>query len=298
MTNQALCHAQEVAAGQRFEFGKNWQLFLKTLTPQQIARAEDSLREMLDVTDLTGTSMLDIGSGSGLFSLAARRLGARVHSFDYDPHSVAAAQSLRERFFPGDEQWTVEEGSALDADYLRSLGQFDLVYSWGVLHHTGAMWQALDNAALPVASGGRLFVAIYNTQPFWTPLNKLLKRSYVRSGRVGKSLIAGSFIASQIGLFLAADTCRLRSPLSRYRTYRRGMSYWRDWIDWVGGYPFETATVDEICTFYHQRGFLPEKLKTTRRSGCNQFVLRKAAESGALTAPRFTLALGPNREAA
>ncbi len=182
MSSDASCHAEEVAIGQRFEFGKNWQHFLRSLTPKRIGLAEDSLREMLGVPDLAGTSMLDVGSGSGLFSLAARRLGARVHSFDYDPYSVACTRSLREQFFPGDEQWTIEEGSALDADYMRSLGQYDLVYSWGVLHHTGAMWQALDNAVLPVAPGGRLFVAIYNTQYLWTPLHKVLKRSYVRSG--------------------------------------------------------------------------------------------------------------------
>ena len=135
-----------------------------------------------------------------------------------------------------------------------------------------------------------MFVAIYNTQPFWTPLNKLLKRSYVRSGRVGKSLIAGSFIASQIGLAFVKDTVRLCNPLSRYRNYRtRGMSRWHDWIDWVGGYPFETATVDQICTFYHQRGFLPEKIKPSTRSGCSQFVLRKSSRVRSFDrAQRFT----------
>ena len=102
-----------------------------------------SLREMLGMEDLRGQSFLDIGSGSGLFSLAARRLGARVHSFDYDPHSVAGTKELRRRFFREDPAWTVESGSALDADYVRGLGPFDIVYSWGVLHHTGSMWEAL-----------------------------------------------------------------------------------------------------------------------------------------------------------
>src|ERR1051325_1002529 len=155
-------HAQEVAAGERFEFGRNWSRFLETLTDREIAQAENSLRKMLGVDTLAGQSFVDIGSGSGLFSLAARRLGARVHSLDYDPHSVACTAELRRRYFPNDTEWTVEEGSALDADYVASLGSFDMVYSWGVLHHTGAMWQALDHAQRPVAAGGKLFVAIYN----------------------------------------------------------------------------------------------------------------------------------------
>src|SRR5438876_9016826 len=146
-------HAIEIARGERFEFGKNWSRFLILLDEPRIVRAEQSLKQMLEIENLEGRSFLDIGSGSGLFSLAARRLGARVHSFDYDPHSVACTKELRRRYFNNDPDWRIEEGSALDADYIKSVGPFDVVYSWGVLHHTGAMWTALDNAQLPVAAG-------------------------------------------------------------------------------------------------------------------------------------------------
>ncbi|HWC76414.1 MAG TPA: class I SAM-dependent methyltransferase, partial [Blastocatellia bacterium] len=154
-------HAIELARGERFAFGQNWARYLEGLDESRIQDAETSLKEMLEVEDLQGKSFLDIGSGSGLFSLAARRLGARVHSLDYDPQSVACTSELRRRYFPGDSSWTVEEGSTLDREYLNSLGSFDVVYSWGVLHHTGRMWEALDNALVPVKPGGRLFVAIY-----------------------------------------------------------------------------------------------------------------------------------------
>src|SRR5215510_1899574 len=107
---------EEVARGERFEFGKNWRRFLEGVRDEQIVTAESSLKRMLGVDSLAGLSFLDIGSGSGLFSLAARRLGARVHSFDYDPQSVACAAELRHRYFPGDGGWVVEKGSALDAD--------------------------------------------------------------------------------------------------------------------------------------------------------------------------------------
>src|SRR5262245_14932037 len=146
--------AVEVAAGERFEFGKNWAAYLKALDETRIVEAERSLADMLETKSLDGKRFIDIGSGSGLFSLAARRMGARVHSFDYDPHSVACARELRRRYFPDDPDWTVEQGSALDEKYLRSLGAFDVVYSWGVLHHTGNMWQALENVAPLVADGG------------------------------------------------------------------------------------------------------------------------------------------------
>ena len=129
----------EIKAGGRFEFGANWSHFLALLDESRIADAEKSLCEMLGVTDLRDRRFLDIGCGSGLFSLAARRLGAQVHSFDFDPQSVACAQELKRRFFPEDSQWRVGQGSVLDLGYLDGLGHFDIVYSWGVLHHTGSM---------------------------------------------------------------------------------------------------------------------------------------------------------------
>src|SRR3954452_16953624 len=128
----------------RFAFGANWRSFLDGLRSDHVLRAEDSLRSLLGVENLSGWRFLDIGSGSGLFSLAAHRLGAQVHSFDYDPESVACTAELKRRFFPDDPAWTVERGSVLDRDYLAKLGAFDVVYSWGVLHHTGAMWTAIE----------------------------------------------------------------------------------------------------------------------------------------------------------
>src|ERR1035438_9421685 len=141
---------EEIAARERFAFGENWQRFLSLLDESRVLQAEDSLRRMLEVSDLRGKTFIDIGCGSGLFSLAARRLGARVQCFDYDPQSVACAQELRRRYFPQDPDWRVEEGSALDTGYLGGLGSFDVVYSWGVLHHTGAMWHGLDYEFWPI----------------------------------------------------------------------------------------------------------------------------------------------------
>jgi 2-polyprenyl-3-methyl-5-hydroxy-6-metoxy-1,4-benzoquinol methylase len=152
----------EINTGSRFQFGKNWQGFLSVLNDERIALAEASLKKMLSVETLNGRTFLDIGSGSGLFSSAARRLGAKVHSFDYDPQSVACALELKRRYFTDDTLWTIEQGSILDRVYLDRLRQFDVVYSWGVLHHTGGMWQALENVAKSVAPQGMLVISLYN----------------------------------------------------------------------------------------------------------------------------------------
>src|SRR5690349_12852157 len=132
----------EVLRGERFKFGANWALFLKTFSEERLKAAEQSLCRMLDINNLKGQRFLDAGSGSGLFSLAARRLGATVHSFDYDPQSVACTRELKKKYFPQDSSWMIDEASVLDQGYLSKLGRFDVVYSWGVLHHTGSMWEA------------------------------------------------------------------------------------------------------------------------------------------------------------
>jgi 2-polyprenyl-3-methyl-5-hydroxy-6-metoxy-1,4-benzoquinol methylase len=272
-------HAIEVASGQRFEFGKNWASFLDTLDDEKISEAVDSLRQMLETDSLEGKTFLDIGSGSGLFSLAARKMGAWVHSLDYDPNSVACTQELRRRYFPNDDRWTVESGSALDAAYIAALGKFDVVYSWGVLHHTGDMWTALANAAVPVAPHGKLFVAIYNDQGTSSRRWTKTKRLYNQLPSSLRFLVVWPSFWVLNWRTLTKDTLRL-DPLKSIRNYGkglRGMSFWQDVVDWVGGYPFEVATPEQIFDFYRQRGFELQRLRTCGGSlGCNEFVFRKA----------------------
>ncbi len=274
-------HAQEVSVGKRFEFGANWTRFLSVLNEDRIAQAEKSLREMLGVSHLQGKRFLDIGSGSGLFSLAARRLGAVVHSFDYDPKSVGCTQELKRRYFSGDSLWLIEEGSVLDRDYLARLGQFDVVYSWGVLHHTGAMWQALENVTPLVKPEGRLYIAIYNDQGRASVLWKRVKRVYCRTPEPVRSLILGLALVRLWGPTTVRDFLQ-GHPGRTWRNYGkgqgsgRGMSPWRDVVDWVGGHPFEVAKPEIIFDFYRDRGFVLSRLKTcVGGPGCNEFVFAR-----------------------
>ena len=263
----------------RFAFGRNWRRFLEVLDEQRVKRAEASLLTMLKEPTLAGRRFLDIGSGSGLFSLAARRLGATVHSFDIDPESVGCALELRRRFSPGDAEWRIERGSALDVGYLESLGLFDIVYSWGVLHHTGRMYEALENAARPVAPGGKLFVAIYNDVGSRTARWRLIKRTYNRLPRALRPMLTAAAAApNEAKAFVhACATGHVASYLRAWSAVgERGMSRWHDIVDWVGGYPYETATPEEIFDFYGTRGFRLITLKCGGVGlGCNEFVFTR-----------------------
>jgi 2-polyprenyl-3-methyl-5-hydroxy-6-metoxy-1,4-benzoquinol methylase len=276
----------EIQKGNRFEFGANWSHFLALLDEARIAGAERSLREMLGVTDLRDRRFLDIGCGSGLFSLAARRLGAHVHSFDFDLQSVACAQELRRRFFPDDGHWEVEQGSVLDKEYLARLGQFDIVYSWGVLHHTGSMWVAIENTINRVAAPrGTLFIAIYNDQGWKSHAWWFVKRLYNLLPRLLKRPFVAAVSLITHTLVIVKYLIKLKpmvaiAPLLSDRR-ERGMSARYDAVDWIGGFPFEFAKFEVLAEYLEVRGFALRNYRRYSSQGCNELVAQRASGDSA-----------------
>ena len=274
-------NAAEIARGDRFQFGQNWSQFLPAIDEERIQRAEKSLREMLEVESLEGKTFLDIGSGSGLFSLAARRLGARVHSFDFDPKSVYCTTELKKNYFRSDDSWKIQEASVLDGEFMRSLGQYDVVYSWGVLHHTGDLWTALENAQQRVAPEGKFFIALYNDTGSQSARWYWIKKTYNGLPKLLRKPFAALAMAPQETKQLISSVVMLKPGryIDSWTSYRknRGMTKWRDIVDWVGGFPYEVSTPDEIFDFCRERGFLLTKLKCGRVGlGCNEFVFLKS----------------------
>lgn len=271
---------QEKINSKNFSFGDNWKEFLKNLGEHQIQQAILDLRDLLGADNISGMKFLDIGCGSGIHSLAARKMGAQVLSIDIDPSSVWCATELKDRLFPGDLDWTIERGSVLDSTYLESLGKFDIVYSWGVLHHTGSMWHSINLATNSVKEGGLFCVAIYNDQGWISHLWRLIKRLYNTLPPILQQVLAILVCILIWGPITIRDFIRFK-PFYTWRNYYkyRGMSPWYDVIDWVGGYPYEVASSKSVIDFMVSRGFQLEKLiPIGRGAGNNQFVFRNTGK--------------------
>jgi 2-polyprenyl-6-hydroxyphenyl methylase/3-demethylubiquinone-9 3-methyltransferase len=289
----------QTAEGAAFPFGANWRRFLSTVDESRIEAAVQSLQQVLGEDCCRGARFLDAGCGSGLFSLAATRLGARVRSFDVDAQSVAATREIQRRFGPPDAPWEITNGSLLDPEFLSELGEFDIVYAWGVVHHTGNMWQAIDLLQRRVAPGGRLWLAIYNDQEVGSRIWTRIKRGYnvlpswLRTLYV--LIVGGTWLLwrllRRIGIALISTVLRTlawRNPLkpvaSIYgdfsrRQRRRGMHWWYDLVDWIGGWPFEVAKPEVVFDFLRDRGFELVYLRTCGGGlGCNEFVFRRTRQ--------------------
>ena len=286
--------SKRIDSEERFEFGKNWSSFLKLLTPERIATSRESVQKLLAVETLQGQRFLDAGSGSGLFSLVANQLGAEVTSFDYDKQSVACTELLQKKYGVNPATWKVLQGSLLDASFMEGLGQYDVVYCWGVAHHTGNMWLAIEHLTKCVVPGGKIVIAIYNDQKTTTTVWKLIKQIYQKLPNwarpiyvviIGTMHSTGEFI-QRLFMGIAASCWRLitlRNPLTPFiywikDSYRpqRGMDAWHDLVDWIGGWPFEVSKVDVMFKFFKQRELEMIELTQSDGHGCNEYVFRRS----------------------
>jgi predicted RNA methylase len=261
-----------------FSFGRNWQRFVdRCLNSERERIARASITSFLEVSDLQGRSFLDVGCGTGLFSLGAYRLGARrIMSIDVDPFSIRCCEELKQRAGNPDH-WGVQTGSILDEPFIAQFEKADIVYAWGSLHHTGEMWRAIRNTSTLVERGGLLYLSIYNkvTGRKGSELWLKIKRLYNRSPNAGKRLLEVLYF---LRYGVLSQMASFRNPWTFCRRYTqgRGMNFWIDIRDWLGGYPYEFASAGEVFLFCtRELGMQLVNLRTTSTLGVNEFLFRR-----------------------
>ena len=264
---------KEVPLNERFEFGKNWSKFIETkFNEDRVKSAIDVFCEFTGLSDLSGKSFIDVGCGSGLHSLAASRMNARsIYSFDFDPHAVAVSKLLRQREAIKSE-WQIEQGSILDDVFVQKIKRYDFVYSWGVLHHTGAVWKAISNTCNLVNDYGDLYLALYSldVQPhadFWLDI----KQKYVNSGKLNRFYLEQWYLYKFV--YNSKPVLYLRGRLVKGPKRERGMDLLTDVRDWLGGWPMEFVYDQDVIEFVGQSGFSLTNIN--KGKACTEFLFRR-----------------------
>ena len=265
---------------QHFRFGENWQSFLSTVTEDVIAEAEAGLLRLFPDNVLQGARFLDIGCGSGLHLLSALRLGvSEARGVDLDPASVAATRTLLEERQPN-AVCSAETRSVFDMTPDDD-GRWRVVYSWGVLHHSGDMWNAIARAAALSEMNGFFALALYRKSAFcgfW----RAEKWLYSKSPDFVQSVIRAIYKTIYRAGLLATG----RNPAVYERSYKsaRGMDWHHDVHDWLGGYPYESAAPREITDFLGRRGFSlvrqfqrPAAISGLLGTHCDEYVFQRTA---------------------
>lgn len=264
-----------------FAFGQNWASYVAEVNESQIVQARLGLTRLLG-DDIAGKRFIDIGCGSGVHALAALQLGvSQVVAIDIDPDSVKTTTELLQQH-AGTSKWSAHCNSVFDVNS-GSFGHFDIVYSWGALHHTGDMYRAIRSAAQLVAPGGQFAFALYRRSLF-CGLWKLEKQWYAAADRAAQRTAERLYIqAFRLGLRVTGRS--LTDYIAKYKRMR-GMDFHHDVRDWLGGWPYESISATAVHHLMTSLGFVQKRFFGKPGLGigllgigCNEYVCTRRQDS-------------------
>jgi 2-polyprenyl-6-hydroxyphenyl methylase/3-demethylubiquinone-9 3-methyltransferase len=233
----------------RFAFGKNWLSYTKrSLNGPRLTKAVEAFERLFAGIELKGRSFLDVGFGQGLTTAIAASKGCKVMAIDIDPDNIKALQTTAEALGLDPSLIQVQVASILDESLVaRYQDHFDIVHSWGVLHHTGQMETAIANTCRMVRRGGYLIIAIYNrhwSSPFW----KGVKYTY--------NICPGPIQRLMVLVFYP-------------------IVYTAKWLV-TGKDPYEYASIDQVRQMVEPYGFTAVRIRPAGvPTGCNEFIFRR-----------------------
>jgi len=263
----------------RFKFGENWSNYSSSVNLEKIELAKKDIIRL--VGDVSNKSVIDIGCGSGIHTVAFIQLGVKsIVSFDYDLKSVETTKKLVKKFCYKKSKYKVFQADILNIDSLSGLNKrkFDIVYSWGVLHHTGSMFEAIISTTKFLKDNGILVLGLYVKTKlcnFWYYEKKIFNKY-----KFLQPLIKLPFL---FFLIIGLSLKKRSSPYKIIHDYKkqRGMSIIFDVNDWLGGFPYESIDDNSLLNFLKLKGFkIVRKFNTNSRIGffgaaCGEWVLKK-----------------------
>lgn len=260
-----------------FKFGENWSSYSDLINEDRIRSSVEGLQKLLGDNGVLEKRFLDIGCGSGLHSFAALLLGAKeIVATDLDSDSVKTTEKVLAKHGAG-KPYRVMRISVFDLpDQLKP--DFDVVYSWGVLHHTGAMVEAISRAAAMVVPNGLFVFALYRKTPYcglWRAEKKWYSKASLRQQEIARTIYILFF---RLGLCLTGRS--FKRYVAEYKKMR-GMEFLHDVHDWLGGYPYESISPPEVDRLLREHGFALVRrftrpgLTAVLGSGCDEYVYQK-----------------------
>lgn len=143
----------------RAEFSREWfdEIDARFVdAARHFAHDERPFGRIIPFDAITGKKVLEIGCGMGLHTELMARAGAEVTALDISPKSVAATKArLALKGLTAD----VRE---VDAETLDIQNEYDLIWSWGVIHHSSRTGRVLRNLYGALKPGAQLRFMVYS----------------------------------------------------------------------------------------------------------------------------------------